>query len=245
MPECYDTLSDAFAAIGKDKAKKRLWTILNFKGMPAFHVFWSAPNAGQIVAGILNAGLPAELPTVLTNKQLPQLKQGGVDKGSTEYLANEANRARVSEIKTKRAAVADILAQQWQVNTWKFTGHAEERMLLNFSRLYTEYCINTGLLPTVLIYNSDSPCTVHDPRASSLLQPRSCSAKLDQLALRYPFAEFVVYYYKAYHGSGVGDSAASSSAASSSVVSHLTRNNIELLPFTESLMKLCSEHGVK
>ena len=60
MPECFDTLDTAFAAVARDKEKKRLWTM------------------------------------------------------------------------------------QWKVNTWTFTGHAEERMLLNFGALYTQFAVASG-----------------------------------------------------------------------------------------------------
>lgn len=251
MPECFDSLGEAFAAIARDKEKKRLWTVLTFEGSHQFHLFWSAANAGQIVAGILNQGLPASpesVPPVLPNKGLPQQRQGGVDKSSPEYLQNELNRQTVSKTKNLRANVADVLAQQWKGNTWTFTGHAEERMLLNFDSLYTQFAVATGQIPTVALYNSDSPCTVDDPRASSLLQPRSCSAKLTQLAKRYPFAQFTVFYYKAYRGSGLGaaDGASSSSSADNTApTSQVSGGNIQLLPFTAELRKLCVQNGVK
>ncbi|SDA47113.1 hypothetical protein SAMN03159443_00757 [Pseudomonas sp. NFACC15-1] len=251
MPECFDSLDEAFAAIAQDKEKKRLWTVLTFAGSRQFHLFWSAANAGQIVAGILNQGLPASpdsVPQVLPNKGLPQQKQGGVDKSSAQYLQNEINRQTVSKTKALRANVADVLAQQWKVNTWTFTGHAEERMLLNFDALYTQYAVASGQIPTVTIYNSDSPCTVDDPRASSLLQPRSCSAKLTQLAKRYPFAQFTVFYYKAYHGSGLramDGASSSSSAGSTSPSAYVVGSNIELLPFTAELRELCAQNKIK
>ncbi|WP_434575862.1 hypothetical protein J3P88_13520 [Pseudomonas sp. Z3-6] len=243
MPECFHSLDEAFTAIARDKEKKRLWTVLTFEGSHQFHLFWSAANAGQIVAGILNQGLPASpesVPTVLPNKELPQQRQGGVDKSSPDYAKNELNRQTVSKTKTLRANVADVLAQQWKVNIWTFTGHAEERMLLNFDALYSQFTVATGPIPTAIIYNSDSPCTVDDPRASSLLQPRSCSAKLTQLATRYPRTQFTVFYYKAYRGSGLGaaDGASSSSSADSSAPS-------SQVSLTEELRKLCVRNGVK
>lgn len=250
MPECFDTLDTALAAVARDKEKKRLWTILTFQGSNTFYLFWSAANAGQIVAGILNEDLPASdasLPKVLPNKALPQLKRGGVDKGHPEYEQNEINRQTVSKTKALRASVADVLAQQWKVNTWTFTGHAEERMLLNFGALYTQFAVASGQIPTVIIYNSDSPCTVDDPRASSFLQPRSCSAKLTHLAKRYPFAQFTIYYYKAYHGGGSvsADGASSSSSSGSTAPNFISGDNIELLPFTPELRELCTQNNIK
>ncbi len=247
MAECFATLDLAFEAVARGKDSKRLWTILTFEGSTTFYLFWSASNAGQVVAGILNEALPpsvAMAPTVLPNKSLPQLKQGGVDKTSAAYRDNLANMDTVSRTKALRASVADVLAVQWGVKTWTFTGHAEERMLLNFGALYTHYALMSGQIPTVIIYNSDSPCTVDDPRASSFLQPRSCTAKLNDLAKRYPFAHFKVYYFKAYHGGGAKDGASSSASVSSKP--HVVGGaNIELLPFTEALLDLCVEYKIK
>lgn len=87
------------------------------------------------------------------------------------------------------------MGQIGQPHAWG--GHAEEHMIQHFDR-----CLDpsAGTPRTVVIWNSDTPCRVHDRQPSDNLAgwPPSCSAKLDTLAQQRVAFRFMVHIRKTF-----------------------------------------------
>lgn len=196
------SMEEAFSYLQNISQSRRLWTILKFDTGDRYHVFHSTPTFTQQMFSIAKT----------------------IFEMSGHYGRGMPHGRALS------AGLTNTLAQQQSGRPHGWGGHAEEHMLQYFNACH-------GLAPnasTAIIWNSHTPCRTADREPSDNLGgwPRSCNAKLNELARRNPNLTFIVYFRRPFgHLEGVPH-------PENTLRNEATTPNIRFTPFTTELTYL-------